>query len=166
MSVLTKLGSLEQKLAAKADAELEEDVVRLREELRAFRRQHRSFREHAHAAVDATIAEAAKAAEHFLDSIATVQGPLEVTHPLGSPEPAVLRAAHLLAFTPPAFGKAWHAAVDRAEGFSELTAAEFTKRVAKLEAEIRACEVELERRRINAEREQAERELALLEKRL
>lgn len=163
---LGKLGTLAQRLETKTNEELVEEIDEQRDELRTFRRTHRSFRERAHAAVDATIAEAATAAGHFLDQIATVQGSLAVIHPVGTPEPAVLRAAHLIALTRPEFAKAWHAAVDRAEDFSELTEAQFEKQAAKLEAEIRACEVELERRRITAEREETDRELALLEKRL
>lgn len=85
-------------------------------------------------------------------------------HRVGAPEPPVLRAAHLLALTRPEFAKAWHAAVDRAEGFSELTKAEFDKREAKLEAEVEVRKVE--RRRIVATRVETDQELGSLEKRL
>lgn len=109
--------------------------------------------------------EAGQFAGQLLDSIATTQGPVSSTLSPGSSEPAP-RAACLLALTQPAFAKAWHEAVDRAEGFSELMVAEFEKHASKLEAEIRAREVELERRRILAAHEEADQELALLEKRL
>ena len=126
----------------------------------------RLFRERAHHGVDESIREARELADAYLRDVATIQGPIRVNRIPNGWAPPALEAASLHSLISPAFAKAWHAAVDRAEGFSDLTVAEFEKRVGEFESEIRAREIELERRRIVAEKEAADHELAALESRV
>ena len=166
MSRLAKLVTVEKRLSGRTDDELRAEVDELRAELRTFRQEHRLFRERAHAAVEATVADARQAAEQSFAELAGFQGPAAIHRAPNGAWPPALQAATWTGFASPEFAKAWHAAVDRADGFSELTVAQFEKRCSEIEAEIRAIDTELERRRIILARDEADADLAALEAQL
>jgi len=156
-----KLPGIAKRHERRTDDELRAALEAGREELREFRRAHQVFRDRAHAAVDGSIEAGQRWLEAELSRFATIQRTLEpVRGPNGQLPPVVQYAA---AAALPALAETWHALVDQADGFSELTHEQFLADERKRVAAIAELEAELARRVI-AERQAAdERELAELE---
>jgi len=159
-----KLATLARKHERRSDEELRIEIDAAREELRGFRRAHSAFRDRTHTAVEESIAAADAWLEGELARFATIQAAFQPVRGPDGQLPVVVQLAAAAAL--PALAERWHAAVDAAEGFSELTSAQFAAEERKRVAAITALEVELERRQRAAEKEAAERELQALEERV
>ena len=83
-------------------------------------------------------------------------------YPSGCDPPAT-QAAKLLALTAPEYREARLAAIEQANGFSPLTVKQYEAKVSRFRDDIRDCETELQRRRLDSERADVEHELELLE---
>ena len=162
------LEALGKRLGGRSDEQLAQEIDEARQRLRAFRRENQRFRENAHRAVDETRLRARDAVDVLLRHTADIQHPLEpVPGPNGDPSDVErLGALALVAgYTPDELMARWHAIVDEHGAFCDLTIAEFEGTDATLAAEVRDREVELERRRVAAEKAAAEAALDDLEKR-
>lgn len=163
MSAGSRLNALAKRLNGKTDEDLENELLALRAQLRAFSREHRTFRELAVAAVDAEVEEARKLAVNILRGIADAQGPTELMpYPNGFDPPAV-QAAKLLALTNPEYRQARLAAIEQETRFSPLTHDAYKAETSRLREEIRDCEIELQRRALDNDRAAVEHKLELLE---
>ncbi len=153
------------KLDKLSDAEVSTQLDELREERRAFVREHASIlRDDAHTAFERSREEARKTCEtafRVLEPRDYVRG-FPMNKPMGGHslfELATLWAAG----HDETFAAYVHAAIDRLEGWSPLSRGDYDKRLAKLDADIAEREGELKRRDIDRRRQELESELATLE---
>jgi len=162
---LPKLASLESALGDRSIESLRDELVALREERRAYAREHARLVDDAHAGVDVSMAAAREAFEREAQNARTSWG----TDPRPRAQMAELGA--LYAATLPGFAEALHAAVDGpapigAPDLSRVTRKERDAELARLDGEIRSRDGELERREIAAREQEVARDLADLEARI
>lgn len=163
---MSRVAQLAKRLAGKTDEAIADELVRLQGELRVYRKKHSLFRERAIAGVDAEIAEARATAWALVAGLADAQGPTAVM-PFRGFDPPATQAAKLLAVTNPEYREARLAAIDADVCYANaIPIEEYEAEVARRRDEIRDLEMELQRRQIDGERQEAERELKALEGRV
>jgi len=147
----------------KSDADLQAELVELREEERAFRKEHARLRENVHAGVEVSLAAARVTFEREAQNARLAWGP--------DPRPTreLVELAVRWAVTQPGFAKALHEAIDADPGpvgmpsFSKLSKAQYEKEHSRLLKEIASHEYELRHRGATLRRLEADAELAGIE---
>ncbi len=147
------------------DAEVSAQLDELREERRAFVKEHGNvLRDDAHASIERSRAEARKTCEtafRVLEPRDYVKG-FPVHKPMGGK--SLLEMATLwTAGHDETFAAYLHASVDGVKGWSPVDRSSYDKRLAKFDQEIAEREAELKRRDIDRRRQELESELASLE---
>jgi hypothetical protein len=151
------LNALAKKFTGKSDAELEQEVERLRDARRKFAQTHRMFRDTTHAGIDKAFADAAGHFELLLAQYGSDWFRLG--------EADLLQLAGFYGLRDGGLADRLHQAANELpdEMFSELTQVEYDAKLSKYDSELDAITTELERRQIAQAKEAAEAELQALE---
>jgi hypothetical protein len=152
------LGAIKQKLADRADDKLGEEIEQLKLKRRALARGVGAFAETAHERVDSLVEQA-----RVLFSAEVHQAGAQIP---GIENPAASRWAALFLLGSPDFSKTLHATVDAAPAgtFEAGTLKQHEQKLAVFDEEIAERECELERRQAQRRVEEAQAELAAVEK--